>query len=330
MIKIVTIVLFFSFLQISCSEDMSKGMFGSDTEKENASENDNEKDVTDKLNFLINNYNGMSTDSYNAYDYYVKAFGDNPEKFQNITWYSTRQIHQHEIDGLKELTSAMEINVFSELDPLILEYQARAKVMADIVNEAYTYYDMKDFENDEYAKAKEMHKPLLNAFFNFFDIDDLLRHKTDSIQDIREIAYIEELKENGETLNYLISKSLNVSSKMLKISQSSEYNKLNSEELIKASIEVRFLYDELSKFKKENTEEYESVTTISFYYSALEDFTKSAQGLSSRVKNKKPFSRGEKMNLNNKGSGWMVNDSVPKLLYDYNKLVDSYNRMMKF
>jgi len=36
--------------------------------------------------------------------------------------------------------------------------------------------------------------------------------------------------------------------------------------------------------------------------------------------------RGDKMMLSNAGSGWMVEGSPPRLLRDYNQLVESYNR----
>jgi hypothetical protein len=34
---------------------------------------------------------------------------------------------------------------------------------------------------------------------------------------------------------------------------------------------------------------------------------------------------GDKMVLSGSGSGWMVQGSPPRLLHDYNQLVDAYN-----
>ncbi len=45
-----------------------------------------------------------------------------------------------------------------------------------------------------------------------------------------------------------------------------------------------------------------------------------------RVRDNVPYSSGDRMMLGNAGSGWMVEGSPPRLLRDYNQLVDGYNR----
>ena len=45
-----------------------------------------------------------------------------------------------------------------------------------------------------------------------------------------------------------------------------------------------------------------------------------------RIRDHVPYSSGDKMMLGNAGSGWMVEGSPPRLLRDYNQLVDAYNR----
>ena len=45
-----------------------------------------------------------------------------------------------------------------------------------------------------------------------------------------------------------------------------------------------------------------------------------------RIRDHVPYSTGDKMMLGNAGSGWMVEGSPPRLMRDYNQLVDAYNR----
>ena len=44
-----------------------------------------------------------------------------------------------------------------------------------------------------------------------------------------------------------------------------------------------------------------------------------------RVRDKTPYSAGERMNLSNSLSGWMVEGSPPALIHNYNQLVERFN-----
>ena len=64
----------------------------------------------------------------------------------------------------------------------------------------------------------------------------------------------------------------------------------------------------------------------SMFIGNAKSFLITAKQLMRRIRDKVPYSSGDKMMLNNAGSGWMVEGSPPRLLRDYNQLVDSYNR----
>jgi Protein of unknown function (DUF3829) len=63
----------------------------------------------------------------------------------------------------------------------------------------------------------------------------------------------------------------------------------------------------------------------SMFTGNAKSFLVTAKQLMRRIRDKVPYSTGEKMNLSGSGSGWMVEGSPPRLLRDYNQLVDSYN-----
>jgi len=64
----------------------------------------------------------------------------------------------------------------------------------------------------------------------------------------------------------------------------------------------------------------------SFFMSNAKSFLATAKFLMRRIRDHVPYSSGDKMMLSNAGSGWMVEGSPPRLLRDYNQLVDAYNR----
>ncbi|MBC7579495.1 MAG: DUF3829 domain-containing protein, partial [Tardiphaga sp.] len=63
----------------------------------------------------------------------------------------------------------------------------------------------------------------------------------------------------------------------------------------------------------------------SMFISQAKSFLTTAKQLMRRIRDKVPYSTGDKMMLSDTGSGWMVQGSPPRLLRDYNQLVDAYN-----
>lgn len=64
----------------------------------------------------------------------------------------------------------------------------------------------------------------------------------------------------------------------------------------------------------------------SLFMSNAKSYLVTAKQLMRRLRDHVPYSSGDKMMLSNPGAGWMVEGSPPRLLHDYNQLVDAYNR----
>ena len=63
----------------------------------------------------------------------------------------------------------------------------------------------------------------------------------------------------------------------------------------------------------------------SIFINNAKSYLTSAKQLMRRIRDKVPYSTGDKMMLN-AGSAWMVEGSPARVLRDYNQLIDSYNR----
>ena len=61
------------------------------------------------------------------------------------------------------------------------------------------------------------------------------------------------------------------------------------------------------------------------FISNAKSFLTTAKQLMRRIRDKTPYSQGDRMMLAG-GGGWMVDGSPPRLLRDYNQLIESYNR----
>jgi hypothetical protein len=59
-------------------------------------------------------------------------------------------------------------------------------------------------------------------------------------------------------------------------------------------------------------------------------FLATGKQLMRRIRDKIPYSQGDRMILNTGSGGWMIEGSLPRLTRDYNQLVGSYNRGSRF
>jgi hypothetical protein len=85
-------------------------------------------------------------------------------------------------------------------------------------------------------------------------------------------------------------------------------------------------YEEIVK-APEHAPGSESAPKIgSMFMSNAKAYLVTAKQLMRRMRDHVPYSSGEKMILSSGGGGWMIEGSPPRLLRDYNQLVDSYNR----
>ena len=90
-------------------------------------------------------------------------------------------------------------------------------------------------------------------------------------------------------------------------------------------------------------EDYEAILKATETYAAVNKGSKISSGfvntaksylttakqLMRRVRDKVPYSQGDRMMLD-AGGGWMVEGSPARLTRDYNQLVESYNRGARF
>ena len=67
----------------------------------------------------------------------------------------------------------------------------------------------------------------------------------------------------------------------------------------------------------------------SSFLDSAKSFLVSAKQLMRRVRDKVPYSQGDRMMMNS-GGGWMVEGSPARVLRDYNQLIDAYNRGNRF
>jgi hypothetical protein len=214
------------------------------------------------------------------------------------------------------------------IEPHDAEIEAAATAYADAVSklepllkETDDYYSREDYKDDKMAKGKALHPRLVAAWEAFAAADQRLRAGVEALNDKRALAELAAIEQNeGKKTRYHVQ-ALMIQAKRVLRAQDKEKADLGA--LTQAIND----YEETIKGAEEFAGSGLASGKIgSIFMSAAKSYLVTAKQLMRRMRDHVPYSSGDKMMLSNPGSGWMVEGSPPRLLRDYNQLVDAYNR----
>lgn len=209
-----------------------------------------------------------------------------------------------------------------ELEKAGADYVAAVTAIEPMLKEANDYYDQKNYLDDKMAKGKAMHPKLLAAWETFGKADKNLREVVqtlnDKVQD-EQIADIE--KREGKKMRWHILTIMS-KAKALQRVENGELAKIDLAKVTPALETFEATVRDIEAYAAANPQEKVS----SFFISAAKSYLTSAKAVMRRVRDKTPYSSGDRMILSSPGGGWMVEGSPPRLLKDYNSLIDAYNR----
>lgn len=294
-----------------------------------AAPNDPDQALSNKLNLPIDCINGISmgvSRSHERYLAWVKDAKVGPTGGeQNV--YGLYQLLPHQIESCKKALSLLGSTpepATPALDKAAADYAAKLGVVAPLVDEAYKYYDLKNFKDDAFAKAKSMHGPLIAAF-EAFDASATAMHdevtKLKSGLAERELDRIE--KTEGKKLAWHRHK-LMILAKAVLDAGADEDAKIDVAKLEKTVKDLEDIETAMEAYAKANPGEAEAMFTM--FQSEAQDFLKAAKALHRRLRDKTPYSRGDVMMLE-RNSGWMVEGSQDKMVRAYNELVGKSNSL---
>jgi hypothetical protein len=274
--------------------------------------------LTEKLNAYVGCINRLSERSYDSRRRYFSWVGKNGPTGKERIIYGTYTIYDTS-DCRKSVETA------NALEPRDAELEAAASAYADAVGklepllkEADDYYKQEDYKDDKMAKGRALHPRLVAAWDAFASADKALRAGVESINDRRgteRLAAIEQSE--GKTARYHVEAVMIAAKRVLR---STETDKPNVAAMTQAIREYEGLVKATEKLAADG-----DAKIGSFFINNAKSYLVTAKQLMRRVRDKVPYSQGDRMMLN-AGSGWMVEGSPQRLMRDYNQLVDSYNR----
>lgn len=266
--------------------------------------------LTQKLNAYVDCINRLSERSYASRErYFSWAAKKGPTGKERII-YGTYTIY--DTSGCKrDVAAANALEPHEpELENAASAYVEAVTALEPLLKETDDYYEQENYKDDKMAKGKALHPRLVAAWDAFASADKTLRARVEAVQDKAAVENLAEIeKSEGRKARYYIE-ALMMSAKRLMRLQTAD-----TPDMAKIT-EALAEYESLAK----STEEYAG----SSFINEAKGFLVTSKQLMRRVRDKVPYSNGDKMMLN-AGSGWMVEGSVPRLTRDYNELVDSYN-----
>lgn len=295
--------------------------------------NNPDKNLNEKLNAYVGLINTVSENvdsTYGRYLLWADAKTGPTGDERNI--YGLYKLNDYDtyLDRAKKAKALQPAN---ELDQYIDEYMSSYQELMPLIEEAYLYYDQKDYLDDDMAKGKALHPKLMAAFDKFFLVSDKLGVIYETVDLAQRKKELVQFKDAGNELAYATTNALLTSQDLYiylretlkennndpaKINADTFKQKLDAYESTLTSI--KSYKDKKSVLNKEY-----GITGESLYGSFLDDsdgFFKAAKAFYRAVRDKSfPETYGEDS---------YTEGTFGNFLYTYNEMIDAYNFMSNF
>ncbi|AHB49711.1 hypothetical protein W911_17085 [Hyphomicrobium nitrativorans NL23] len=280
--------------------------------------------LTEKLNAYVGCLNRLSGRAFDSRERYFSWVGKKGPTGKERIIYGTYTIYDTSDcrSGVERANTLEPRN--GELEDAASAYVEAVVALEPLLKEADDYYSQEDYKDDKMAKGKALHPKLVAAWTAFADADTKLRSGIDVVQDmlaVEELANIESTE--GRTARYHIQALMMHAKRLMRVQSATK------PDLAKIT-ETLGEYETITKATDAYAAESKDDKIGSSFISSAKSFLVTAKQLMRRVRDKVPYSEGEKMILNAGGGAWMVEGSPGRLMHDYNQLVDSYNRGARF
>ncbi len=274
----------------------------------------------EKLNAYVGCINRLSERSYQSRSrYFSWADKRGPTGRERII-YGTYTIYDTS-DCRKNVERANTLEPHdAALEAAATAYAKAVSKLEPLLKEADDYYSQQDYKDDKMVKGKALHPLLVSAWDAFESADKSLRGGVEAINDRRALEKLAAIEQSeGKQARYHVE-ALMIQAK--RVLRAEEAAKPDVAEITEALNE----YEAIVKGAEQFSGPGNDAKIGSMFVSNAKSFLVTAKSLMRRVRDKAPYSSGDKMMLSNPGSGWMVEGSPPRLMRDYNQLIEAYNR----
>ncbi|WP_295845009.1 YiiG family protein [Tardiphaga sp.] len=274
--------------------------------------------ATEKLNAYVGCINRLSARALESRARYFSWVGKSGPTGKERIIYGLYTIYDTaDCQKKAEAANALEPRD-AALEAAATAYVTAVTALGPLLKETDDYYTQENYKDDKMAKGKALHPRLVAAWDAFASADRSLRDGVEAINDRRkaeELMAIEATE--GRSARYHVAALMIGAKRVLRAEDATSPD-------IAAITKAVEAYEATVKAIDASGATGDAKVG-SMFISQAKSFLTTAKQLMRRIRDKVPYSTGDKMMLSDTGSGWMVQGSSPRLLRDYNQLVDAYN-----
>ncbi|HKY87350.1 MAG TPA: YiiG family protein [Pseudorhodoplanes sp.] len=278
-----------------------------------------EKMTAEKMNAYVGCINRLSERSYESRKrYFSWAAQSGPTGKERII-YGTYTIYDT-ADCRKNVEKANALEPRdAALEAAASAYVEAVSQLAPLLKEADDYYSQEDYKDDRMAKGKVLHPRLVAAWDAFAGADKALRGGVEAVNDKRALERLAEIEQKeGRKARYHVQATMIQAKRVMRAQETEKPD-------LAAFTQAINDYEATVKAMEEASNAGGESKIGSMFIGNAKSYLTSAKQLMRRVRDKVPYSQGDRMMLNG-GGGWMVEGSPQRVLRDYNQLIDAYNR----
>ena len=203
-----------------------------------------------------------------------------------------------------------------ELEAAADRYVAALKEAASQVRNIHEYYDQEDYKDDNFEKGKAAHQPLMAAFEGFRTANEAFTVEVDKLEDQVAQNRLEQYRNDPTKKFEFAAADFSIKAKKaMTYAARTEYSALTADTLQSHAEELETALSTLRANTPQNG-------MGGMFADGGEKFVKAVKELMRRVREKKPFS-GHERDWVGTSSGWMVEGSPDKVVYEYNNMLRS-------
>ena len=281
--------------------------------------------LTEKLNRYIACTNKSSRkvlDSSRRYASWIDPEAGLTGKEKNV--YGVYRVGDHKlcIEGITASNDADPDD--PELEAAATAYADALKAVVPLVEEAYGYYNAKQYKDDKFAKGKELDPKLRDAFKRFADADADLREKVRERNDAlleRELARIEKVE--GRKLLFHTKNVVAHAKKVVEAADVPDYGDLDLTAIQPQRDAYASALAECEKYAEAHRKEAGSITMYASFLGDAGEFKAAVEELIARKRDNEAYTRSEQARLGS--SPERIKGHPRKVDKAYNDLIDRSN-----